>query len=106
MGFGIWAQQPMIYLDLLYSKVNFDFSVLGAGMFSAQLLPEEFSNSKKHVCPMCGKNFARRWDLENHVRIHTGAKPYKCEICDRRFNVKSNLRAHMVIHVNTAKIFT
>ena len=53
-----------------------------------------------HVCGECGKTFGRKWDLQNHHRIHTGAKPYQCSICLRRFNVKSNLRSHMTTHLN------
>ena len=47
------------------------------------------NTQRRHACAFCGKAFARRRDLDNHERIHTGARPFQCQICERRFNVKT-----------------
>ena len=60
-----------------------------------------YQSVRQHVCQVCGKSFSRNLHLENHLRIHTGAKPFSCSICGKLFNVKGNLKAHMVLHLNS-----
>merc|ERR1712223_1571353 len=50
-------------------------------------------------CKMCGKNFARHLELDNHRRVHSGEKPFQCDVCGARFNQKQNLHTH-VRHVH------
>ena len=35
-------------------------------------------------CKMCGKNFARHLELDNHRRVHSGEKPFQCDVCGAR----------------------
>ena len=51
------------------------------------------------TCPVCGRWFARRWNMRLHYRTHTGEKPYKCDICGHEFSGKSNWNRHMRTHV-------
>ncbi|KAJ2965124.1 hypothetical protein NQZ79_g177 [Umbelopsis isabellina] len=45
-------------------------------------------------CPMCPRAFARKHDLQRHIRVHTGAKPYSCPCCHRSFARTDALRRH------------
>jgi len=46
-------------------------------------------------CKLCGKNFARHLELDNHRRVHSGEKPFQCDVCGARFNQKQNLHTHV-----------
>ncbi|XP_039256073.2 uncharacterized protein LOC120332821 isoform X1 [Styela clava] len=54
--------------------------------------------SLKFTCHFCSKGFSRGFDLEQHVRSHTGEKPFQCIVCGRAFAQKSNVKKHMSTH--------
>lgn len=45
-------------------------------------------------CELCGKGFATRTSLYDHIRRHMGEKPYACQICKIRFVSKRELTGH------------
>ena len=51
-----------------------------------------------HVCHICNKNFTRKYNFDDHMRIHTGEQRFQCSKCSRRFNNKNNYEKHLEIH--------
>lgn len=51
------------------------------------------------VCPVCGKGFPRKGELERHESVHTGARPYVCTMCEKRFSRKDKLVRHKRTHM-------
>ena len=49
-------------------------------------------------CHICGKEFSKKFNLAEHMRIHTGNKPYSCDTCDKAFTTNGQLTVHKRIH--------
>ncbi|XP_050397002.1 zinc finger protein Xfin [Patella vulgata] len=57
------------------------------------------SSEKDHVCKICGKAFASKYQLEKkHMLIHSSEKPYVCDVCGKGFIEKSRLKRHSYMH--------
>ncbi|XP_055044456.2 zinc finger protein 341 isoform X3 [Misgurnus anguillicaudatus] len=54
--------------------------------------------AQKLKCTYCDKVFTKNFDLQQHVRSHTGEKPFQCIVCGRAFAQKSNVKKHMQTH--------
>ncbi|XP_048736364.2 zinc finger protein 341-like isoform X2 [Ostrea edulis] len=53
---------------------------------------------KRLLCQYCNKAFTKNFDLQQHIRAHTGEKPFQCIVCGRAFAQKSNVKKHMNTH--------
>ncbi|XP_045181615.2 sal-like protein 4 isoform X8 [Mercenaria mercenaria] len=62
--------------------------------------PTDRRRSRNFACEICHKAFTDNWNLQRHIRVHTGESPYNCELCHKAFKGKSNLKAHMVTHMS------
>lgn len=49
-------------------------------------------------CTFCDRAFNKNFDLQQHIRCHTGEKPFQCIVCGRAFAQKSNVKKHMQTH--------
>ncbi|XP_037670880.1 zinc finger protein 764-like [Choloepus didactylus] len=53
---------------------------------------------QRHGCYVCGKSFAWRSTLVEHLYTHMGQKPFHCPDCDKGFSQASSLSKHRAIH--------
>lgn len=51
-----------------------------------------------HVCEICGKNFAFKYQLIVHRRYHNRRKPFICQVCGQAFVSTMELSAHGKSH--------
>ena len=49
---------------------------------------------KPFPCYSCKRAFARKHDLQRHIRVHTGDKPYVCPCCKKAFARTDALKRH------------
>lgn len=51
--------------------------------------------TKSFECTICCKPFAKKNQLQRHVRIHTGERPFKCQACVKSFTRIDALKRHL-----------
>lgn len=50
---------------------------------------------KDRTCSYCGYLAMYKSGLINHIRTHTGERPFQCPVCGKSFAQKGNLNSHM-----------
>ncbi|XP_051263089.1 zinc finger protein 543 [Dicentrarchus labrax] len=64
-------------------------------------LNNESSHSGYYRCSVCDHQLPSKFKLEDHMNLHTGARPYCCAECGKRFCQISNYRVHLRTHAQT-----
>ncbi|KAJ0066104.1 hypothetical protein NL108_001333 [Boleophthalmus pectinirostris] len=49
-------------------------------------------------CNVCNLQFTTNFKLQDHMNLHTGARPYSCAECGKRFSQIRNYRDHLRAH--------
>jgi len=57
----------------------------------------------KVSCEVCGHLVSDKYELENHMRNHTGEKPFKCNLCDAAYSRQLSLTYHLTTHAKTKR---
>ena len=60
---------------------------------------ERAHQTTTHDCQTCGKQFAKKCNLDRHKLTHTGEKPYLCRVCSAAFARSDNCMRHEKTHV-------
>ena len=55
---------------------------------------------RPYSCPVCGRSFNQRANMQRHLLIHKAERSYKCDYCDKTFTQPQTLKAHMVVHAD------
>ena len=56
------------------------------------------ATSGQHACTKCGKHFARKESLNNHMQLHTRQFKYYCELCRKGYSGLAPFQVHMDKH--------
>jgi uncharacterized Zn-finger protein len=49
---------------------------------------------RPHACDICGKSFARRHDLKQHLLVHSPERTFQCTVCLKTFKSKKGWTKH------------
>ena len=60
---------------------------------------EKMKGKDDTKCSYCGKQISVKFNLEKHIRTHTGEKPYTCDICGKSFSDPSYFAGHKRTHL-------
>ncbi|XP_054478248.1 zinc finger protein 236 [Anoplopoma fimbria] len=61
-------------------------------------LNDESSHSGDFRCSICNLQLPSKFKLQDHMNLHTGARPYCCAECGKRFCQIYNYRVHLRTH--------
>nr|XP_040020425.1 zinc finger protein 431 [Gasterosteus aculeatus aculeatus]XP_040020426.1 zinc finger protein 431 [Gasterosteus aculeatus aculeatus]XP_040020427.1 zinc finger protein 431 [Gasterosteus aculeatus aculeatus]XP_040020428.1 zinc finger protein 431 [Gasterosteus aculeatus aculeatus] len=63
-------------------------------------LYNELSHSGDYRCGVCDVQLPSKFKLQDHMNLHTGARPYSCAECGKRFSQIHSYRVHLRAHAS------
>lgn len=82
-------------LDTILPHYNTTSSPSSPSSLSSSTLHKKSNEGRPYPCSMCKRAFARKHDLQRHIRVHTGDKPYVCPCCKKAFARTDALKRHL-----------
>jgi len=67
----------------------------GSTMYTHKLKKHTPNHLRPYQCKLCGKGFVMKHYYEQHLNVHTGAKPFLCPHCGQGFASGGTLRGHI-----------
>lgn len=55
-------------------------------------------DKKAHQCNLCGKQFAKPYQIKIHMMVHRDERPYQCDVCNKKFRFYDKLKGHLRTH--------
>jgi uncharacterized Zn-finger protein len=57
---------------------------------------QQQQNQKKFPCPLCGRDFSNKSNLNRHHSIvHVAIRNFECVRCPKKFKLRQGLKTHM-----------
>ena len=56
-------------------------------------------NMLKFVCSLCSYSSTRKWNVKQHMKIHTSEKSFFCPYCPYEAKLKHHLERHLKTHI-------
>ena len=56
------------------------------------------TGGKLYTCGICVKSFTQKYNLTQHMIIHSGDKSHMCGTCGKSFTQVGSLTKHILIH--------
>ncbi|KAL6109022.1 uncharacterized protein ACO6RY_12240 [Pungitius sinensis] len=63
-------------------------------------LNNELGHSADYRCGVCDVQLPSKFKLQDHMNLHTGARPYSCAECGKRFSQIYSYRVHLRAHAH------
>ena len=73
--------------------LNRQESISDSGV-SKYLEKRQSGSAYSYFCTICGKSFAYKHVLENHIETHMDCS-YPCDICHKNFKTRNSLKSHL-----------
>ena len=67
-------------------------------VISARVHEKRHEATKDYCCPVCGKTFSVKGNLQKHMILHEGTRSYICDLCGNAYKDPDGLKAHMKRH--------
>jgi Zinc finger, C2H2 type len=93
------------HIHNVHLKNKYRCDICQLGFYKRYELEDHYrmhNNERPILCEFegCGKTFARAKNYQIHQRVHTGERPYACEFCQRTFQHFIDRKRHIMTHVS------